>query len=250
MPLKAVLFDMDETLVDWSQREGDRVVVRRQHLQKLYNYLAAAGHEMPDVDVFGQTYASILSQRWRAVDPLAEKTPRYIDILREIMNHIEVPVDTLDFIHLQSLIVGMLQTGVRAFADARAVLETIRAAGVKTGLLTNAPYPMFIREAELEALNLSGLIDVRLTAEDVGYQKPNPAAFTPLLDKLGAAPEEAVFVGDDLKDDISGAQRAGMRAVWVKRMNDSNPNAIIPNATIDQLGELPAILDGWFPGWR
>jgi putative hydrolase of the HAD superfamily len=250
MPLKAVLFDMDETLVDWSQREGDRVEVRRLHLQKLYDYLAEAGHELPDMDVFGQTYASILSTRWRSIDPLAEKTPRYTDILREILHHIELPVDTLDFPHLQTLVVGLLQTGVRAFADARAVLETIRAAGVRTGLLTNAPYPMFIREAELEALNLHGLLDVRLTAEDVGYQKPNPAAFLSLLQKLGATPDEAVFVGDDLKDDVSGAQRAGMRAVWVKRMNNSNPHAIIPNATIDQLGELPAILDGWFPGWR
>ncbi|MFN8374221.1 MAG: HAD family hydrolase [Anaerolineae bacterium] len=250
MALKAVIFDMDATLVDWSKRSADFAETRRSHLQKLYDYLVAAGHRLPDVNEFGKVYVRVLMRRWNANDPLSSPAPRFGDALREILDSFALSVDALDFDHLQTLVVGMLQAGVTAYPDAAGVLETLRAAGIRTGLLTNAPYPMFIRETELSELKLIHLLDVYLSAEDVGYQKPHPAAFAAVLERLGVTASEAIYVGDDLKDDVSGAQKAGMKAVWVSREVDLNPNAIIPDATIEQLAELPGILDQWFPGWR
>ncbi len=201
MALKAVIFDMDETLLDWSRRSADRLQVRRMHLQKLYDHLAA-GHSLPDIQTFGEIYMSVLSQRWTSIDPSEGKAPRYVDVLREVLHRLELPVDTLDFVHLQSLIVGFLQSGVTAFPDSKSVLKTLRAAGIRTGLLTNAPYPMSIRDVELQTLKLLDLLDVCMTAEDAGYRKPHPKAFKAVLLRLGVLADEAVFVGDDLQDDI------------------------------------------------
>ncbi len=65
-----------------------------------------------------------------------------------------------------------------------------------------------------------------------------------MLRELGVRPEETVFVGDRLYDDVFGAQSNGMRAVW--RKSSATPAfAVEPEATIDGLPELIAVVDGW-----
>ena len=74
--------------------------------------------------------------------------------------------------------------------------------------------------------------------------KPHPEAFRALLDAVGVEPAQAVFVGDRLHDDVAGATALGMRTVWVR--NDAVPRADVePDAVIDELAELVAVVDGW-----
>jgi len=54
-----------------------------------------------------------------------------------------------------------------------------------------------------------------LISENVGADKPDPAIYRLLLDKLQIKPEEAVFVGDTFSKDILGAARAGIRAIFI-----------------------------------
>ena len=71
-----------------------------------------------------------------------------------------------------------------------------------------------------------------------------PEAFDALLDAVGVAPADAVFVGDRQHDDISGAAALGMRTVWVR--NDAVPRAdVTPDASIDELKELLDVIDEW-----
>ena len=121
----------------------------------------------------------------------------------------------------------------------------------KTGLLTNAAMPMWMRDSELKALGILDLLDVRLTAGDIGKFKPHPEPFKVVLDRLKVLPEESVFVGDRVQDDVVGAQAAGMKAIWVQRgTNGSEIATIRPNATVNSLGEILKTFDQWFPGWR
>ncbi|HLF88057.1 MAG TPA: HAD family hydrolase, partial [Anaerolineales bacterium] len=99
------------------------------------------------------------------------------------------------------------------------------------------------------ATGLINLLEERMTTEQAGRQKPHPHGFQRIARRLGVEPEESVFVGDLLKDDILGAQSAGMRAVWVKR-KETPLDHMIPDATIHELAELLPVLDGWYPGWR
>jgi FMN phosphatase YigB (HAD superfamily) len=146
--------------------------------------------------------------------------------------------------------------GVRVFQDTLGVLHALRAEGLQIGLLTNSDLPMWMRDGELRDLGLLDSIDVRLTAGDVGRLKPHFAPFRAVLDGLGVTPDEAVFVGDRLQDDVAGAQATGMRAVWVRRASSmwvtqsDSFGGPRPNATIDRLAQLLTTLDRWFPGWR
>jgi HAD superfamily hydrolase (TIGR01458 family) len=76
--------------------------------------------------------------------------------------------------------------------------------------------------------------------------KPAPAFFGHVLDAAGAAPDEAVMVGDDIESDIGGALAAGLHGVLVRtgkyREAAAPASAIEPTATVDSIGDVPALL--------
>jgi putative hydrolase of the HAD superfamily len=128
--------------------------------------------------------------------------------------------------------------------DARPTLHALRDRGLRTGLLSNTHWPRAVHEDWLARDGLLDLLDARIYTSDLEHVKPHPAAFTALLDEVGVAPEEAVFVGDRLYDDVWGAKQLGMRGVWVR--NDAVPSYDVePDGVVDSLTELVALLDGW-----
>jgi putative hydrolase of the HAD superfamily len=65
-----------------------------------------------------------------------------------------------------------------------------------------------------------------LISGSLGIRKPHPDVFAELARRLALAPAEIVFVGDDLQADIVGAQKAGMRTVWMtyrQRLEQPSP---------------------------
>jgi HAD superfamily hydrolase (TIGR01458 family) len=81
-------------------------------------------------------------------------------------------------------------------------------------------------------------------AEVIG--KPAPAFFLRALRETGAAPGEAVMIGDDIVTDIGGAQACGMRGILVRtgkyREETLQRSGITPDLVIDSLAELPNYL--------
>jgi putative hydrolase of the HAD superfamily len=77
---------------------------------------------------------------------------------------------------------------------------------------------------------------------DLEVRKPDPAYFRIALDRLGIRADEAVMVGNSLKNDIDGAQSVGIFAVWLNR-EGRDPGEARPDAIISTLAELPALLE-------
>jgi putative hydrolase of the HAD superfamily len=133
-------------------------------------------------------------------------------------------------------------TGARR--DARHVLHQLRSRGLRTGLLSNTHWPRGVHEEWLARDGLLDLLDARVYTSDLEHVKPHPDAFRALLAGVGVDPDDAVFVGDRLHDDVGGAAALGMRTVWVR--NDAVPSADVePDAVVDELTELVAVIDGW-----
>ena len=128
--------------------------------------------------------------------------------------------------------------------DAVAVLTALRARGLRTGLLSNTHWPRALHERWLAAAGLLELLDVRLYTSDMGHMKPHPQAFQALLDAVGVAAHEAVFVGDRPRDDVSGAQGIGMRAVLLTG-RPVEAWDVVPDATLTALAGLVELVDGW-----
>jgi len=124
------------------------------------------------------------------------------------------------------------------------VLQALRDRGLRTGLLSNTHWPRTLHERWLEQAGLLDLLDARLYTCELPHMKPHPMAFQALLDALGVAPARAVFVGDRPRDDVAGAQGAGLRAVLLKG-RPVPAYDVVPDASITALDELLALVDAW-----
>jgi len=104
-------------------------------------------------------------------------------------------------------------------ASSHALLEALRARGLRLALVSNTASPDWLLRPVLERQGLVERVDTVVLSSEVGKRKPHPAIFERALEEVGAAPDEAVFVGDRLNTDVLGAARAGMttvQALWFR----------------------------------
>jgi len=104
---------------------------------------------------------------------------------------------------------------------------------VRIGSVTNG-------NADLQTIGLARHFDASVAAPTFGVAKPDPRIFLEACRLLGVAPQDAVYVGDDLLLDVQGAQRAGMRAAWMNRVGKLNdmPDQVRPDAEVSSLDGL------------
>jgi putative hydrolase of the HAD superfamily len=100
------------------------------------------------------------------------------------------------------------------YEDALPALERLRLAGLKLGLVTNAA-----RDLEAFIVHHGLDVDAGVVSKDHGFTKPSATIFAAILELLEVEPGEALMVGDSLRDDVEGARALGMRAILVDREN-------------------------------
>ena len=100
------------------------------------------------------------------------------------------------------------------YDDVPAVLRTLADAGIRIGLISNTQRCLTSFQSHFE---LQGLIAATVSSFEHGYMKPHPSIFSAALERVGARPDQAVMVGDSVRQDIEGGLRVGMRAVLLHR---------------------------------
>jgi len=241
--IQAVLFDLDDTLIDWSGQTGHYLDFTRPHLDNIYDYLSEKDHTLPDRDVFYDSYLNVLINEWQRAKT-SWSGVNFGCALENFFNAIDLDCDQID-VHKVMCIYDMEPIpGVALYADTLSVLKSLRQRGYKIGLITNSMMPMWMRDVELEAYGIIGYFDVRLTSGDVGYMKPHPFIYHQALDTLGIKPEQALFVGDRPANDIAGANAAGLTSVLMSPSHiERELNDVEPDHIITCLSELLPILE-------
>jgi HAD superfamily hydrolase (TIGR01509 family) len=105
------------------------------------------------------------------------------------------------------------------------------------GALTNGNADIYRTEA-------GPYFEFAFQAEQVGASKPAAAMFEAALARTGRKPVEVLHVGDSVEHDVLGAQRGGLRTVWVNAKAESWTEATPPDATIRHVTELADALRG------
>jgi|RhiMethySRZTD1v2_1073278.scaffolds.fasta_scaffold47127_4 putative hydrolase of the HAD superfamily len=100
------------------------------------------------------------------------------------------------------------------FPDVRPTLVELRRRGLATGLCSNWDWDL---DRHLGRTEIADLFDVVVCSAQHGSRKPHASIFATVLDGVGAAPEDVLFVGDSWPDDVTGARAAGLRPVHVVR---------------------------------
>jgi putative hydrolase of the HAD superfamily len=203
--LEAVLFDWSNTLIRFTWDDD----------------LLAAGHDAALVAIgradsgFTERYRSVVLDHATARDD-------YGDLLRELLG--DLSADEVDrFIDAEH---EVWRPAHAVLGAAPALLEALRARGLKTGIVANSwPEPARVLRADVAAFGLGHLVDVCVFSTDVGVAKPEPEIFMRALDELGVDPRDAMYVGDSLQRDVQGAANLGMttvQAMWFTADNDTS----------------------------
>ncbi|MPV50384.1 HAD-IA family hydrolase [Pseudactinotalea sp. HY160] len=134
------------------------------------------------------------------------------------------------------------------FPDARPTVDRLREAGYEIGVVTNAQTR--VQELKLAATGLDDL-PLLVTMDTFGVGKPAPEVFLEACRRLGVEPGETTYVGDELDTDARGAMNAGLRGMWLARPgrrrgghHDEDPEGARASgvAVLTSLTELPDLL--------
>jgi len=126
-----------------------------------------------------------------------------------------------------------------AFPDVASALAELDSTGLRLAVLTNGRQEQ--QEAKLARMGVLDRFEVVLAASQLPAFKPSPLAFEALSDAMGVAADSVAYVGDDLIADVAGAQAAGLRPVWLDRLNvGGGPDGV---TTIASLAELAVYLE-------
>ena len=217
--LRAVIFDLDDTLVDQRSAAHEAVVPW------------AADHGVVDPGV---------ALRWDAV--AQRHYPRYQR--REVSFQGQRRARVREFLgrdlsdaEADAIFAGYLaryEAGWRLFPDAAPALERVRGRGLRLGILTNGEVSQ--QRRKLDRLGLNEAFDAVVCSSDLPTGKPDPGAFHATVDRLGVAAEESLMVGDSLVTDVEGALAAGLDAVLLDRHGDHPDAAVRRIASLEELG--------------
>ena len=219
-PIKAILFDLDDTL--WPIVP---VIIRAE--QVLFDWLRT---HAPSV-VQQHTIESLRARRMA----LLAAEPRYqIDLiaLRRHGLHEAFEASGADPAHVDTAmqVFNAARNAVTLYDD---VIPSLWRLGGKVALgsISNG-------SADLEAIGLAGHFKISIAAREFGRAKPDPSIFHAACSALDVLPAQTVYVGDDPQLDVVGAQTAGLRAVWMNRFERTLPAPIQADAICTTLLEL------------
>lgn len=222
-------------LFDWGGTLSEHVAV-----DLLDTWRAAARVLAPDdPEPVAVALLEAEAEWWRACVAAGDRSGTTEELVRSVARetHLDVP-GALGAYH------DAWDVTVRHDPAAVRVLTELRARGLRTGLLSNTHWPRDLHERWLAEAGLRDLLDVRLYTSDLDHVKPHPEAFRALLEAVGVAPERAIFVGDRIRDDVSGAQAVGMRTVHMTG-RPVEPWDVVPDAELVTLDGLVELVDGW-----
>jgi 2-haloacid dehalogenase len=160
----------------------------------------------------------------------------------------QVTGDALDFA-LETL--GIEKPGLRdrlmnlylaldAFPEVPDMLKRLKAAGLRTAILSNGAPRML--DAVVKGAGLDGLLDAVLSVEEVGVYKPSPKVYQLAVDRLGV-PADAISFQSSNAWDAYAASAFGMKVVWCNRYGQ-RPERLPgkPDRVVKSLAELPALV--------
>jgi len=206
------LFDLDGTLID----SGPMIVASMKHAAR-----AVLGREIPERVLAAAVGGPGLVAQMRALDP-----ERVDDLVAAYRAHNEPLHDELE-----------------AFWEVVEVLPALKAQGRRLGIVT-AKRRETVQLAFDRLPGLQESFDVIVTADDTARHKPNPDPILAALERLGAEPAQAAYVGDS-PFDVRAAKAAGVFAVAVGWGGIHSAEALRregPDAFVERAEELLAVL--------
>lgn len=220
--LRAVLFDWGDTLMDFRYDEELMDVAFRAGLEALER------EDLASADDIRQHFREHFEPLFWVPGTLEEI--EYPGLIRQTLGHFGIEASEAELNRFLEAEHAAWEPARVLGATTHALLESLRSRGLRLGLVSNAFDPAWLLHRDLEQMGLAERLDFAVFSSEVGKRKPHPEIFERALEALGVAPEETLFVGDRLFEDVRGASELGMatvQAVWFRA--DEHPEGGEPD---------------------
>jgi HAD superfamily hydrolase (TIGR01549 family) len=236
MPIKAVLFDMFDTLM----------LIEKNHkfyspsLMRMYRYLSSKGVDVP-FEKFNNTYIEIRDGLYRKADLNWEEphfNVRVAETLQKLGYNYDVTNPTVT--EATSEFCDEFMKYVRIDSDTEPVLKKLYGQ-YRLGIISNFAIPECVHKL-LQTAGIEQFFDVIVVSAAVNKRKPASEIFESTLKVMGFSASEVVFVGDTIDADVEGSKAVGMKAVYIERRPQKQSDKFLPDCIIRNLSELPSAL--------
>lgn len=223
--IKAIFFDIDDTIFDFSQCA-----------HRAFGNACAAVRITLTEEAW-QTFCRIDVSLWRAQK---EGRLTVAEAVRFRAEHFAKAVNVREQASaFQQAFQRALSAQTALVPDADHVLHSL-----------SGRFPLFAAsngtlQMQLSRLKSAGLFlyfsDV-FVSDEIGFENPDSRFFSKCLHRIHFRPEEVLMVGDSLQADIAGGAKSGLKTCWLNRTKKLNPTDIIPDYEIRGLSELLTLL--------
>jgi putative hydrolase of the HAD superfamily len=228
MPIKAVVWDIDDTIFDYAHADttGMQAHLSAEGLLERYGSAERAL----------ALWKEITERHWvrfsaGEVDFLAQRRDRVRDFLSAALTDDEADAWFERYlVHYES--------AWTLFPDTVPVLDAL-ADGYRHAVLSNSA--LVVQDRKLRVLGVRDRFEAVLCAAELGVSKPEAEAFLAVCTTMGLAPDEIAYVGDQPEIDARGARDAGLVGIWLDRNSaaQEGPSGV---HRITCLTDLPPLL--------
>lgn len=242
----ALIFDLFDTLIDFRrdrmpliQVDGTEVRSTSRHVYERFKTVCA--------DVPFEAFYAAFMDGYREAERIRAREWREIrseDRFRLVLSKMQVdpgdvPADFPEWlaeVHMAKLSEAMVFP-----AEHRPLVEWARAR-YRLAVISNFDHAPTARRL-LEEHGIADHFEQIVISAEEGVRKPHPEIFARTLARMGLTPQEALFIGDSLAIDVTGAKGVGMDVAWINRegetLTDGTP---APDYTLSRLSELRGLL--------
>ena len=226
--IKAVFFDFYHTLVTYEPPQEE---LEAEALKELGVSVSPEVLRRPIVAADEFIYNEI-ARRQLSNRSQEEKMALYIKYQETVLREAGIKYD-------QKLVLGLLgkmqqtKMNLALFDDVAPALTDLKSRGIILGIISNVEQDM---TETLTRLGLPSWLEIVVTSQDAGFNKPRPEIFQEALRQASVPPLEAIYIGDQYQVDVIGANGAGMKGILIDR-NDYYRD-ITDCLKISSLGEV------------
>jgi putative hydrolase of the HAD superfamily len=211
--LKAILFDLDDTLFDHAH--SSQVALQTLHAEHAARVdFAAFAHE--HAELLEHFHERFLKGEYSLDEGRMAR-------MTALFQHFDLPVNEDIAGRAAMTYRDVHQSNRQLVAGAGDLLEKLYCE-YSLAIVTNNSSAE--QHAKLKHLGIAGYFKALAISEEVGATKPDARIYYAALDQLGCEPHEAVMVGDNLQFDVQGAHDAGIAAVWFNRFAKTSTDPV------------------------
>jgi putative hydrolase of the HAD superfamily len=210
MAVKAVLFDLDDTLIDHRHAARCAMVGVRERFAP-FRTVSLEAFESEHHRILDLLHHEVAIGRRPVDEARIERYRRLFAFVGDDGRHASAAAE----LHRR-----VYQASRRPVDGALALLEALRA-DVRIAVVTNNTVAE--QSEKLATFGLAPLVGALVTSEEIGAAKPDERIFLAALQRLDVTGDEAVMVGDSWLHDVQGALGAGIAAVWFNRTGEAHP---------------------------